>query len=88
MLGSAHAPSRQCHSRLAELVACRTRVRVPKPFLTTIPGSHDGVSGDVAPQTIPDQFSLVGVAWAAQYTIVGGGFGDLSQAVSGIVGCP
>jgi hypothetical protein len=31
---------------------------------------------------------LVGLAWAAQYTVVGGGFADLSQAaVIGIVDC-
>ncbi len=65
-----------------------TEVLIGGPFLATIFGSHDGVSGDVAPQTIPDQLSLVGVPWAVQYTVVGGGFGDLSQAVSGIVGCP
>jgi hypothetical protein len=64
-----------------------TEVLVTGPLLMTIPGSHDGVSGDVPPQTIPNQFSLVGIVWAAQYTVVGGGFGDLSQAVAGIIGC-
>ncbi len=64
-----------------------TEILVTGPFLITISGSHNGVSGDVPTQTIPDQFSLVGVPWAAQYTVVGGGFGDLSQAVFGIVGC-
>jgi hypothetical protein len=53
----------------------------------TIPGFHDGVSGDVPSQMIPDRISLVGVPWAAQYTVLGGGFADLSQAVFGIVGC-
>ncbi len=64
-----------------------TEVLVTGPVLITIAGSHNGVSGDVPPQTIPDRLSLVGAPWAAQYTVVGGGFGDLSQAVFGIIGC-
>jgi Tol biopolymer transport system component len=65
-----------------------TEVLVTGPLLATIPGSHNGTSGDVPPQLIPDQLSFVGLPWAAQYTVVGGGFADLSQAVFGIVGCP
>jgi len=65
-----------------------TEVLVAGPFLTTIPGSHNGVSGDIPPQSIPDRLSLVGTPWAAQYTVVGGGFADLSQAAYGVVGCP
>ncbi len=57
------------------------------PFLTTIPGSHDGVGGGIAPVLVPNEVALLGVPWAAQYVVVGGGFGDLSQAVSGVVGC-
>ncbi len=64
-----------------------TEILVTGPLLAALTGSHDGVTGDIPPQTIPDQLSLVGTAWAAQYTVVGGGFGDLSQAVSGVVGC-
>jgi len=65
-----------------------TEVLVAGPFLAMLAGSHNGVSGDVPPQTIPNRLSLVGVPWAVQYTVVGGGFGDLSQAVFGVVGCP
>ena len=64
-----------------------TEVLIAGPFLATIPGSHDGVTGDIAPQQIPANGSLVGLSWAAQYTVAGGGFADLSQAVLGVVGC-
>jgi len=57
------------------------------PLLFTLRGSHDGASGDVPPQSIPDSFSLVSAPWAAQYVVLGGGFGDLSQAVIGTIGC-
>ena len=65
-----------------------TEVLIGGPLLFALRGSHDGASGDVPPQSIPDQFSLVGAAWAAQYVVLGGGFGDLSQAVIGTIGCP
>jgi Tol biopolymer transport system component len=65
-----------------------TEVLIAGQFLATLAGSHDGMSGDIPPQTIPAQLSLVGTDWAAQYTVVGGGFADLSQAVYGVVGCP
>jgi len=59
------------------------------PYLAQISGSHDGASGDVPPQAIPNDVSLVGFPWAAQYIVVGGGFADLSQAVQGVVDrCP
>jgi hypothetical protein len=35
---------------------------------------------------IPKRFGLIGTAYAAQGTIVGGGFGDLTTAVTGVVG--
>ena len=65
-----------------------TEILIAGPQLAALTGSHDGVTGDIPPQMIPDLLSLVGTTWAAQYTVVGGGFGDLSQAVSGVVGCP
>ncbi len=52
-----------------------------------IQGSHSGSTGDIPYQQIPDQTSLIGVPWAVQYTVAGGGFIDLSQAVFGIIGC-
>ena len=65
-----------------------TEVLITGPLLARIVGSHDGLSGGVPPQTVPDQLSLVGLGWAAQYTVIGGGFGDLSAAAFGVVGCP
>ncbi len=57
------------------------------PELAKFTGSHNGATGDIAPLTIPGSSSLLGVSWAAQYTVVGGGFADFSQAVSGVIGC-
>jgi hypothetical protein len=65
-----------------------TEVLVAGPLLATLSGVHDGASGDIAPQTIPDQFAMLGLTWAAQYTVAGGGFVDLSSAAAGMVGCP
>jgi Tol biopolymer transport system component len=65
-----------------------TEVLIDGRLLATLSGAHDGVSGNIAPQPIPDDSFLVGLSWAAQYTVVGGGYGDFSQAVFGIVGCP
>ena len=66
-----------------------TEILVAGPFLARIAGSHDSLTGDIPPQSIPNQVSLLGVPWAAQYTVVGGSFADLSQAVYGIVhSCP
>lgn len=57
-------------------------------MLATIPGSNNGTSGGIAPVLIPNQSSLLGLPWSAQYTVSGGGFVDLSRAVFGVVGCP
>jgi len=65
-----------------------TEILVAGPLYATLSGTHDGVTGDIAPQAIPGVFTLVGLAWAAQYMVIGGGYADLSQAVSGVVGCP
>jgi hypothetical protein len=43
-----------------------TELLIGGPLLFTLRGSHDGASGDVPPQSIPAQFSLVGASWAAQ----------------------
>ena len=65
-----------------------TEVLIGGPLLAVLPGTHDGSTGDIAPRPIPpDEVSLVGLSWAAQYAVVGGGFGDYSQAVSGVIGC-
>ncbi len=66
-----------------------TEVLITGSPLATISGSHNGTVGDIPLQMIPSSSSLVGLSWAAQYTVVGGGFADLSQAVFGVIGsCP
>ncbi|MEQ1895301.1 MAG: calcium-binding protein [Planctomycetota bacterium] len=65
-----------------------TEVLITGPLYGTFSGTHNGVTGDIAPQAIPNDLALVGLTWAAQYTVSGGGFADLSQAVVGVVGCP
>jgi len=64
-----------------------TEVLIAGQTLAKITGSHNGITGGIAPQLVPADNSLVGLTWAAQYAVFGGGFGDLSQAVYGIVGC-
>src|SRR5262249_38699550 len=64
-----------------------TEVLISGPSLARITGSHKGILGHLAPQRFPADFTLAGLSWAAQYTVVGGGFGDFSQAVFGTVGC-
>ena len=66
-----------------------TEFLVAGPLLARIAGTHDGARGDIPPQGIPNSSSLVGLGWAAQYTVAGGGHVDLSQAVHGMVDrCP
>jgi hypothetical protein len=65
-----------------------TELLISGPLLASMNGSHNGASGGVAPQPIPENLALAGLAWAAQYTVAGGGFVDLSRAVAGVVGCP
>jgi hypothetical protein len=64
-----------------------TEPLITGPLLATMPGTHNGATGGVAPQPIPANLALAGLGWAGQYTVAGGGFVDLSRAVFGIVGC-
>ena len=64
-----------------------TEILIAGQLLASIPGSHNGVTGGAGPQVVPDDLSLVGLSWAAQYAVVGGGFRDYSQAVFGVIGC-
>jgi len=64
-----------------------TEILVGGPILSTFGGNHNGSTGGIAPQTVPLDGALVGLNWAAQYTVVGGGFADLSKAVFGTIGC-
>jgi hypothetical protein len=75
---SFHSPS---GGRLTELL-------VAGATLANVVGSHNGTTGNVPPQPIPAQVSLLGVRWAAQYIVAGGGFVDLSRAVRGAIGRP
>ncbi len=59
---------------------------IKNPFLIKYIGSHDGATGTVVEPRIPESCTLLGVTWAAQGTIVGGGFADLTTAVLGVIG--
>jgi hypothetical protein len=63
-------------------------VLVAGPFFITQTGSHGAGSGPFSfpVVTIPKRFSLIATAYAAQGTIVGGGFADLTTAVTGTTG--
>ena len=63
-----------------------TEFLVGGPLLCQRIGFHDGQKGDIPTQRIPNDCSLVGMSWAVQYVVFGGGFADLSQAVFGICG--
>ena len=63
-----------------------TEVLVTGPFLSTIVGAHNGATGNVPVQNIPKRLSLLCQAFATQYTVVGGGFADLSRAGVGTTG--
>lgn len=65
-----------------------TEVLITGPLLYTAIGVHDGSSGDITPVNVPVDLGLLGRSWAAQYTVTGGGFADLSQAVAGVIGRP
>jgi len=42
--------------------------------------------GSFPPQPVPKDLAFLAVPWAAQATIVGGGFADLTTAVIGVSG--
>lgn len=60
------------------------RVLVAGPFLTSLPGSHNGTTGVVG-QDVPLDISFCGVHFAAQARVAGGGI-KLSSAVEGTTG--
>jgi hypothetical protein len=63
-----------------------TEVLLGGPLLATLVLAHDGVTTLPASFPVPAQLALVCQAWAAQATVAGGGFVDLSTAASGITG--
>jgi len=56
------------------------------PMLATLSSTHDGSNSAPLAAAVPPQFGLLCLSWAAQATVVGGGFVDLSSAVSGVTG--
>jgi len=56
------------------------------PMLATLSSTHDGTASAPIAATVPPQFGLLCLAWSAQATVAGGGFVDLSSAVSGVTG--
>jgi len=56
------------------------------PLLASLAGTHNGSSGNVATPPVPLSIALVDSPWAAQATVTGGGFADLSQGLFGRVG--
>jgi hypothetical protein len=63
-----------------------TEVLIQGPLLATLAGSHNGVSGLFPTLSVPPTSGVYGLGWAAQATVLGGGFADLSLALSGQVG--
>lgn len=60
------------------------RVLIAGPFLASLPGAHNGISGEVG-QDIPLDIAFCGVHFAAQARVSGGGI-KLSSGVEGTVG--
>jgi hypothetical protein len=56
------------------------------PLALTLFDAHDGTSTSYNAFPVPCDLSLVGLPWAAQGTVVGGGRADLSTARCGTVG--
>jgi len=66
-----------------------TELLVAGQLLGSFAGTHNGSTGNIPAQAIPNQVALLGLSWAAQYVVLGGGFADLSQAVFGrVTSCP
>jgi hypothetical protein len=61
-------------------------VLVAGAFLADVPGTHNGTTGAGTPQAVPKDKDFYGFPWAAQCTVVGGGFADLTDAKYGITG--
>jgi hypothetical protein len=47
---------------------------------------HDGAVSTPLSVAVPPSFALVCIPWAAQATVAGGGFVDLSSSVTGVTG--
>jgi hypothetical protein len=56
------------------------------PLALTLSDAHAGSTTSYAPFAVPCDVTLVGVPWAAQGTVLGGGRADLTSARCGVVG--
>ena len=56
------------------------------PLLASLSSTHNGSTSAPLTAAVPPQFGLLCLSWAAQATVTGGGFVDLSSAVSGVTG--
>ncbi|MSR63459.1 MAG: hypothetical protein EXS08_13540 [Planctomycetes bacterium] len=63
-----------------------TEPLISGPLLASLSSAHNGTASAPITAAVPAQFSLLCVSWAAQATVTGGGFVDLSRAVSGVTG--
>jgi len=62
-----------------------TEVLIIGPLLGSVNGVHNGVSCAFS-VPVPCNLALIGVPWAAQATVAGGGTVDLSTCIHGIIG--
>jgi hypothetical protein len=63
-----------------------TEALIAGPLLGQFVGAHNGSLGAIVVPGIPISIGLVDSPWAAQATVLGGGFGDLSRGTAGRVG--
>ena len=63
-----------------------TEALIAGPLLAQFTTTQHGITGSVGPVPIPLLIAIVDTPWAAQATVIGGGFGDLSRGVAGRVG--
>ena len=64
----------------------RTEILTSGTLLATLTGTHDGSSATLPAQSIPLSLPFVCFHYAAQATVVGGGFADLSLGHEGTTG--
>ena len=62
-----------------------TELLIIGPLLGSVNGVHNGVSCSFS-VPVPCNLALIGVPWAAQATVAGGGSADLSTCIHGIIG--
>jgi hypothetical protein len=63
-----------------------TELLIAGPLLASLMTTHDGTSTPTIHANVPLQFGVLCRPWAAQATVAGGGFVDLSSAVAGVTG--